>query len=147
MRVPRGFTLIEVVIALLIGSILTSVALTSFGNARGRFAVRGARSTFVSLHARARAAAIEGGTTARLRIFPGGDSVAVVRGGTTLETIHFGEELNVDVQATSDITVCMSPRGFADDSCNSFTTPVTLRFVSSGDTASVQILPLGQLVY
>ncbi|MDP2957912.1 MAG: type II secretion system protein [Longimicrobiales bacterium] len=147
MRAPRGFTLIEVVIALLIGSILTSIALTGFGNARGRFAVRGARNTFVSLHARARAAAIEGGTTARLTVYPSGDSVTIVRGGTTLESIRFGEEFDVDVQASANVVLCMSSRGYALDTCNSFSSPVRVTFAFGADTASVQILPMGQLVY
>jgi prepilin-type N-terminal cleavage/methylation domain-containing protein len=147
MRSRRGFTLIEVVIALLIGSILTSIALSGYGNARGRFAVRGARNTFVSLVARARAAAIEGGTTAQLIVYPGGDSVAVVRDGVTLESIHFQNEFKVDVQAASDITLCMSSRGYAADACNSFTTPVTVTFQANADTASVRILPLGQVVF
>lgn len=147
MRGRRGFTLIEVVIALLIGSILTSIALTGFGNARGRFAVRGARNSFVSLHARARAAAIEGGTIARLMVFPGGDSAVVVRNGVRLDGLDFRTEFNVDVQAASTVVLCMSPRGYASDTCNSFTTPVAVRFAFGADTASVQILPLGQLVY
>lgn len=147
MRAPRGFTLIEVVIALLIGSILTSIALTGFGNARGRFAVRGARNTFASLHARARAAAIEGGTTAQLTVYPSGDSVTVVRSGTTLESIRFGEEFDVDVQASANVVLCMSSRGYALDTCNSFSSPVTVTFAFGADTASVQILPLGQLLY
>ncbi|NJD18213.1 MAG: prepilin-type N-terminal cleavage/methylation domain-containing protein [Gemmatimonadetes bacterium] len=147
MRSRRGFTLIEVVIALLIGGILTSIALTGFGTARGRFAVRGARNTFASLQARARAAAIEGGTITRLIVYTGGDSVAIVRNGVRLESVHFRNEFNVDVRAASDITLCMSPRGYAADACNSFTTPVTVTFAANADTASVRILPLGQLVY
>ena len=53
-----GFTIIELVIALLVGSILTSIALSSFGNSTARFSVRGAPNSFISLHARTRAAAI-----------------------------------------------------------------------------------------
>jgi len=147
MRVPYGFTLIEIVIALLIGSILTSIALTSYGSARGRFAVRGAVNTFSAVHARARAAAIERGTTTRLRIFPDGDSVTVVRGVTTVESINFRATQRVDIRAASNITLCMTPRGFANDVCNSFSSPVTVTFASGADASSVQILPLGQLVF
>jgi prepilin-type N-terminal cleavage/methylation domain-containing protein len=147
MSVPRGFTLIEVVIAVLVGSILTGIALTGYGNAKSRFAVRGARNTFVAVHARARAAAIEGGTTARLHVFPGGDSVTVVRGGVTLESINFRDVFGVDVQASGNLRLCMSPRGFADTACNSFSSAEALGFRAGPDEAGVQILPLGQLVY
>lgn len=147
-RSRHGFSLVELVIALVIGSILTSIALSSYGNARGRFAVRGARNTFASLHARARAQAIELGTTVRLTVDLAGDSVALWAGTDRLEVVDFGGELNVDVASSSgNLRLCMSPRGYADTSCNSFSSPVTLTFQAGADTASVQILPLGQLVY
>jgi prepilin-type N-terminal cleavage/methylation domain-containing protein len=105
-----GFTMVELVIALLIGSILTSIALSSYGNARGRFAVRGARTTFASLHARARAQAIESGSMMRLFVDMKGDSAF-------------------------------------DTSCNSFSSAVSLQFWQNADSASVRVMPLGQLVY
>jgi len=148
MRAPRGFTIIELVIALLVGSILTSIALSSYGKAQGRFAVRGARNTFVAMHARTRATAIERGTTVRLVIDAGGDSITVTRGATTVEKIRFGDELHVDIQSASgNLLLCMNPRGYADTGCTSFSSAVTLVFRQNADTASVRILPLGQLVY
>jgi len=147
-RFRHGFSLIELVIALLIGSILTSVALSSYGNARGRFAVRGARNTFTSIHARARAQAIELGTNVRMIVDVAGDSVALWSGGQTLESIHFDEELNVDIQSSGgSIRLCMNPRGYADTDCNSFSTTVKVTFWHNADSASLNILPLGQLVY
>lgn len=148
MRALRGFTLIEVVIALLIGSILTSIALSSYGNAQGRFAVRGARNTFTSLHARARATAIERGTTVRLLVDVAGDSVMITSGATTLEKIRFAEEFRVDLQSASgNLLLCMNARGYADTGCTNFSSAVTLGFRFNADTASVRILPLGQLIY
>jgi prepilin-type N-terminal cleavage/methylation domain-containing protein len=148
MRAPRGFTLIEVVIALLIGSILTSIALSSYGNAQGRFAVRGARNTFTSLHARARATAIERGTTVRLLVDVGGDSVVITRGTTVVEKIRFDEEFRVDLQSTSgNLLLCMNARGYADTGCTNFSAAVTVTFRQNADTASVRILPLGQLIF
>ena len=147
-RFAAGFTLIELVVALVIGSILTSIALASFGNSRGRFAVRGARSTFVSLHARARAQAIELGENVRMLVDVSGDSLVMLdAGGTELEKVLFQDEFVVDLRATSSFRVCMSPRGYADEDCNSYSSPVTLTFWSGSDSASVKILPLGQLVY
>ena len=147
-RSPRGFTLIEVVIALLLGSILTGIALTSYGNAQGRFAVRGARNTFTSLHARARATAIERGSTVRLFVDVGGDSVVITSGATTIEKIRFQEEFHVDLHSTSgNLLLCMNARGYADTGCTNFSAAVNLGFRQNADTVSVRILPLGQLIY
>lgn len=145
----RGFTLIELVIVLLIGSILTSIALAGFGNARGGFAVRGARTTLGSLHARARAQAIEAGSMILMVIDPAGDSITLVNGTTVLETIYFGEELNVDIRTGSgtQVRLCMNARGFADADCNSFNSSETVTFWHNADSASVRILPLGQVLY
>ncbi|MDH5589513.1 MAG: type II secretion system GspH family protein [Gemmatimonadota bacterium] len=147
-RRTSGFTIIEVVIALLIGGILTSIAMTQFGNARGRFAVRGARNTFVSLQARARAHAIEKGTWFLLVVDPAGDSAWVSNYGTgqIIETIHFGEELHVDLRSTAtSIRICMGARGLANPAC--MVNRTKLQFWHNADSASVDIMPLGQLIY
>ncbi|HSM61401.1 MAG TPA: type II secretion system protein [Longimicrobiales bacterium] len=143
-----GFTLLELVIALLIGSILTSIAMASYGNARGAFAVRGARNTFAALHARARAQAIEAGTMMRLFVDMSGDSAFIWDGANNLETIDFRDELNVDLRSSvGSLRICMNARGFADADCNNFSSDVTLQFRHNADTASMRVMPLGQLVY
>lgn len=149
MRQPRGFTVVELVIALLIGSILTSIALSSYHNARGGFAVRGARNTFASLTARARAQAIESGSNIRLVVDVSGDSIFLWDGSQNLETVRLDEELHVDMRSSvGDFGLCMNSRGYADPDCNSFgSSTVTLQFWQNADSASVKILPLGQLVY
>jgi prepilin-type N-terminal cleavage/methylation domain-containing protein len=143
-----GFTILELVIALLIGSILTSIALSQFGNVRGRYATAGARNTFQALHARARAQAIELGGDVRMLIDVSGDSVVLVDAdGNTLENLQFGGELNVDLQSSSNIRLCMNSRGYADVDCNNFNSAVNLEFWHNADSTTVKILPLGQLVY
>lgn len=143
-----GFTMIELAIAILIGSILTSIALSSYGNARGRFAVRGARDTFVALHARARAQAVELGQNVQLLVDVDGDSVVLrSQAGDVLENIHFSDEHHVDLRASSALRLCMNPRGFADEGCTSFSSATRLEFWQNADSSSVRILPLGQLIY
>ncbi len=143
-----GFTLVELVIALLIGSILTSIALSSYGNARGGFAVRGARTTFATLHARARAQAIEAGSMMRLFVDMKGDSAFIWDGTKNLETIHFADEFHVDLRGSDgSMRICMNSRGYADTGCNSFSSTVSLQFWQNADSASVNVMPLGQLVY
>jgi prepilin-type N-terminal cleavage/methylation domain-containing protein len=142
-----GFSIIELVVVLMVGSVLTSIAITEFNGVSGRFAVKGARQTLMSMHARARMQAVELGQTVKLNIDPVGDSFWLSRGAVVLDVVDFGREFNVDVQTSSDaeIQVCMNPRGFADTGCNNFSSPVTITFVLTSDTTSVLILPLGQM--
>lgn len=147
-RSRRGFTLLELVFVLLIGSILTTIALTSYHNAQGHLAVRGARDMFASLEAHARAQAIQAGTTVRMVVDVTGDSVSLWQNGANLnETVHFADN-HVDLRSpTGNFYLCMNSRGYADSSCNSFSSAATLTFAQNADSTSVQILPLGQLVY
>jgi len=132
----------------MVGSVLTSIAITEFNGVSGRFAVKGARQTLMSMHARARVQAVEFGQTVKLHVDPGGDSIWLSRDGEVLDVLDFGKEFNVDIQTSTDseVRVCMNPRGFADTGCNSFTSPVTITFVLTSDSASVLILTLGQMV-
>ena len=143
-----GFSIIELVVALMLGSVLTSIAIRNFNGVSGRFAVKGARQTLMSMHARARVQAVEFGQTVKLHVDPAGDSVWLSRGGEVLNVMNFGEEFQVDIQTSTDseVRVCMNPRGFADTGCNNFTSPVTVTFLLMSDAASVLILTLGQMV-
>jgi prepilin-type N-terminal cleavage/methylation domain-containing protein len=146
MQRRSGFTLIEVVIALMFAAILLGVAVTAFGSLQTRMATGQAVRSFQALHARARASAIESGTFARLFVDLAADSVSVRRGGNVLETIHFQEELGVDIEGEYNFLLCMGPRGYADPDCSTFSTPVKLAFTLGEDSEVVEILPLGQLI-
>lgn len=143
-----GFSIIELVVVLMVGSVLTSIAMTSFNGISGHYATKGARQTFMAMNARARAQAVEYGRIVRLNLDPGGDSVWLSRGSEVLEVLDFGEEFDVDIRTStnSELRVCMNARGFADTRCNNFSSPVTVSFVLASDTASVQVLSLGQMV-
>ena len=132
----------------MVGSVLTSIAITNFDGVSGHFAVRGARQTLMSMHARARIQAVEYGQTVRLHVDPVGDSIWLSRGSEILDILDFGEEFRVDIETSteSDVQVCMNPRGFADTGCNNFSSPVTVTFLLMSDTASVLIRTLGQMV-
>lgn len=146
-RRNRGFTLIEVIIAIVISAILTSMAVKGFGATSTSLAARQARNVFNGMAARARAQAIESGMTTVLLASVSGDSVMILgQGGNIVENVRFAEELNVDIQAsTSSFRICMSPRGFADTDCNSFNSAFEVRFVAGNNTETIEILPLGQI--
>ena len=145
MTTRRGFTLIELLIAILFAGTMITIATRSFGAVRTKFAAEQGLQVFQSLHARARASAIETGTVTRLLVDVAGDSVSIVRGGVLLETIHFDDELGVDVLGTS-LRLCMGPRGFAITDCNSFNVPTEVAFRQGVNETHTRVLPLGQLV-
>jgi Tfp pilus assembly protein FimT len=145
----QGFSLIETVITVLTGTILVSIASPSVSGARDRLSVTGARTAFSSLHARARAQAVERGTTVNIVVNPDDDSVTLIAGGEVLETVRFADELHVDITTSTGraLRQCMTPRGYAELDCNSFFGAPTVTFSQNADTSSLTILPLGQLVF
>jgi prepilin-type N-terminal cleavage/methylation domain-containing protein len=143
----KGVTLIEMVITVVIGLILTSMAISAFAPARRLYTVRSARETLAAMHARTRAHGIEGGTTAVLNIDFGADEASIVRNGTVLETMNFAA-MHVDLQGkSSTLQICMNSRGFGEPSCNSFTGATEIVFVSEDSSKRLRVFPLGQLLF
>ncbi|MEX2467728.1 MAG: type II secretion system protein [Gemmatimonadota bacterium] len=150
-RSRSGFTIIELIIAILVGSILTTIAMTQISGAQGRIAVKGARTTYASVHARARAHGIEMGENVMLHVESTGDSIWIEHDGDVLEKIHFGDEQNVDLRITptgspTSFTLCFSPRGYTDVNCNTTNAILRIEFWQHSDSSTVLMLPMGQLV-
>lgn len=157
-RRPSGFTLIELVIVILIGSILTSIALSSFQNVQNRFAVQGAKEMYMTLHQRARSKAVEMGETVLLFVYAQGDSAFIFsQSEGVTDVTRFDEQLNVDLRTPTNAMyrMCMTPRGYSDYNCGSYgnfgltqtyADTVRLEFWLNADSASVLVLPMGQLV-
>ena len=156
-RRTSGFTIIEMVFAILIGTILTGIALSTFQTVQSRFAARGAKAVYATMHQRARSKAIERGETVLLFVDTAGDSAYVfTMSGGIEDRTRFRPEFNVDLRSPlSTFILCMTPRGYADYECGSFrqfgftaSTPNALRlqFWRGADSTSVVILPMGQLV-
>ena len=102
----------------------------------------------MSMNARARMQAIEFGTNVYLNVDPVGDSVWISKGDEVLERIDFNREFEVDIHTTGEIAfkVCMTARGFADDRCNTFSSPMIIDLELAGDTSSVELWVLGKMV-
>jgi type II secretory pathway pseudopilin PulG len=150
--------MIEMVFAIVIGTILTGIALTSFRTAQSRFAASSAKGVYATLHQRARSKSVELGETVILWVDVAGDSayLGTLSEGRT-DVTRFGSELNVDLRSRFALfRICMTPRGYADYDCGFFSNlpgftatsadTIRLEFWQSSDSSSVLILPMGQLV-
>jgi prepilin-type N-terminal cleavage/methylation domain-containing protein len=153
MRDRRGFSLLELVIVLVLGGIIASVAINSFGNAQSRMGPRSAQSQFLTMHAHTRAIAVERGGMARLTVTPGTGVVSVDFRATPdddwelLQERDFGDSYGVAIETGGggDVRLCMSPRGYAAPSpCTSFDDEARIRFIRGGQAAGIVLLPLGQ---
>ena len=151
-RSPNGFTIIELLIVILIGSILVGLAMSSVQSAQSAYAARGGKSAYATLHQLARARAIELGGTVVLMVDTDGDSAYVMEGASTTNVTHFRSEFGVDLRADpAAFRICMTPRGYADPDCPALPiatvdAPITLEFWQSRDSSTLVILPMGQLV-
>ena len=143
--------MIELIIVIVVGSILTSIALTQISGAQGRIAVKGARTTYASVQARARAHGIEMGENVLFHLEATGDSMWIEHDGNVIEKILFRRDQNVDVRVTlngapSSVTLCFSPRGYTDVTCNTTNAIHRVEFWQESDSSSLLLLPMGQLV-
>lgn len=147
-RKRSGFTIVELVVVILIGSILVGVALSGFQSAQAALAARQAKNMYATLHQRARVRSIEAGSRALLYIDTAGDSAAIFSAGAWSDITHFRRQLNVDLRATpATFFLCMNPRGYADPGCGfGINAPVKLEFWLGADSTSLTLLPMGQLV-
>ena len=142
-----GFSLLELIVVLAIGSVLLSMTVGRISGTRGVLSAVAAQQAYLALHSRTRAQAIEFGSTARLMLDTQGDSAWIVQGGNTLETYRFAPD-GVDVQSSSVdpvVQMCMIARGYSEPRCNSFDDSVTLLFVTAQSSKSLVLLPIGQV--
>jgi len=142
-----GFTMAEVLAVLTLGSLLTHMGVGGLDQMMQRLSLRSSQTVFASALARTRAHAVERGKVVRLEIDTDNDEVRVVFDGQVLESIDFQAQFGVDLTASvSNPVVCMSPQGFADPSCNSFSGELTVDLHAGAEQVTTRILQLGQLL-
>lgn len=145
-RSNRGFSLIELVVVVIIGTIMTTIVIRGFGNARAGNSVRAAEQNFRGLHARARAYAIERGEQTWLIVDPNQDEVRVLdSGGTVVDQMDFFETLGVDVVSDGVLRLNFTPRGYSDPDQNNFDALTKIVFGQEADERVIYLLPIGQL--
>lgn len=140
-----GFTIVEMVVALVISLVILRMVVLASGPTMDRLSVDAARTSFASLAARARARAVERGQTVIFAVDPATDSAWVSQGSTVVEAIAFRTSAGIDVDAPSMMAVCLGPRGFGDLSCASFSGAQQVTFSRGRAVKSVTIRPLGYL--
>lgn len=149
-RRRAGFTLIELLIVILITGAILSFAIPNLTKTTATRYSRNARDAFVWGAQRARARAIQTGTTQLFELDPATERAWVVRRGSTdtLYTVNFQTEHESTVSTASNavITVCFNPRGFATVSCNvNVGSNVDVTFTHGGYTSAARVKPLGQV--
>jgi prepilin-type N-terminal cleavage/methylation domain-containing protein len=144
-RASEGFTVIEVVTTLAIAAILITMGLDSLGTAADRTGIRSAAREITAFGARARAVSIERGQRVRLHFDMAGDSVWIATPTETLDVIRFAEQ-GVDLRSVrTSASLCMTPKGYADIDCNSFTGPLYVLLERGAEHLDMTVLPLGQI--
>ena len=142
----RGFSLIELTVTIVIAGVLLDTAVRVTAPVQDSLSVDSGIGVVAALHARARAQAVARGTMVQLIVDPSTDIVMVFEGATVLETVDLRTTRGIDIVGSSQIRVCMTPRGFADTDCNSFNSAVTVALNRGEATSEVKLRPMGQIV-
>lgn len=120
-RSNRGFTVIEMVIVVVLVGVMMTVALPFLRGSSSKSSVRGAMDAISSMHAVAKATAIQRGRFARLVMSASSSTALIVATqatGSTLDTIGSVEDLGtrfgVRFTTTRD-TLVFTPRGIGSE--------------------------------
>ncbi len=147
-----GFTITELMIVLVLGSIAVAIATPSLSSAFRRTGLRAAMDEFVSTHALARSAAVRHGRTAELHIddLNGRFWVEVDTGSVSVvkDTIGIVKDISTrDVSMSSDRTmICFDSRGLPTTRGACEAADATLVFTSGTRVDTLTITALGRVL-
>ena len=122
MRLPsRGFTLIEILMVLVVVGIMMRIGLPFLRTGTNKSSVRGAMDAVASMHARAKAIAIQRGRIAGIVMNPSAGTMFIAArntGGTAWDTVGRVENMRNRFGVTFTTTqnaIAFSPRGIGAD--------------------------------
>jgi type IV fimbrial biogenesis protein FimT len=149
----RGFTLIEVITALVMLAAVYVIALPAISRTRITASIHNARHVVVSSIALARATAIRYGRPAVLRLDAAGDRVWVeadtsLAGTGVIDTMgiyHVGDQFDVDLQ-TEQSALCFNGRGIGTTSSTCLAAGAVIVLAYGGRSDSVVVTPVGRVV-
>ncbi len=129
---------------------MSAIALPVWATSQHRMDARSAQGVFISMQRRARVLAVERGEGMRFNVSLSGDSIWITSSTGTEESLSLLREFNADITELggSDVgehTICMSPRGFAQRACNSFSGSKVIVLSVGKHEESLRMLPLGQV--
>lgn len=141
--------MLELLIVLVISGVLVGIISLSFSRVHGQLGVSAAQTQFFSLHAQARAFAVERGEVVRFVIDADEDEFRVELGDPgdpeILTQVSVRQEFDVTVSSrVTSAALCFTPRGLADPNCNDFTGTLEVTLQRGNQTASLTLLQLGQ---
>jgi prepilin-type N-terminal cleavage/methylation domain-containing protein len=147
----RGLTLLELVMVLFVLSLMLALSFPLFTSLAGRFKVGSARDVFINTYARTRAAAMQFGRDARLRIDAGNDRFWVeVDTGVppALATDTLGPVVDVArdyggvTMFSAKQKLCFDARGLTysgSDGCETHDAVITFSRLSRTDTVQLSL--------
>lgn len=149
----RGFTLIEVIVALAMVAAIYVIALPAISRTRVTASIHNARHVVVSSIALARATAIRYGRPAVLRLDASGDRVWVeadtsLAGTGVVDTMglyYVGEQFEVDL-ATEQSALCFNGRGIGTTSTTCSTAGAVIVLTLQSKSDSVVVTPVGRVI-
>ncbi|MGH7646128.1 MAG: pilus assembly FimT family protein [Gemmatimonadales bacterium] len=146
-----GFSLVELIVALVIAGVLAVFAVPLARDLGVRESVRGARRAFITHLARARATAVQRGCSAVLHMDAGAGAVWLTAcpltsgGAAAVDTVgevdNLMDRFGVSVTAGGD-SVLYTPQGLAFAASS-----VPLTFSRGEHSASLEVTPVGRAVW
>jgi prepilin-type N-terminal cleavage/methylation domain-containing protein len=144
MRVREGFTLMEMIIVLMVGSMVLGVASRELVDVANERAVAGARDAAIRVAQEARSEALRSGRVVYMVVLPDSDVIRVeTSAGQVLHTLNSGD-FQADMVGRS-ASVCYTARGYALPGCTTVNAGHPIGFTRGGDSSAVVIRPLGQV--
>lgn len=138
-----GFTMIELLVVILVGSVVLAIGTRQFSTISNQRAVSNASSAMVLTASRARSEALRSGRLVYLRVRPDLGQVLI---DNSVDDLHRLDMSDYGVTMSgSGFTVCYTARGYALPGCTTFNTVLDLGFSRGGAATSVQVMPLGQV--